>query len=240
MGNGNKEVVKVEQQSGVPSEMIQLAISKGADLDKLEKLLTLQERYEANQAKKAYHEAMAAFKANPPKIDKDQTVKYKDVKYNHASLYNVTEKINAALSKHGLSASWKTQQNGAIIVTCKITHVKGHSEETTLSAPADNSGSKNAIQAIGSTITYLQRYSLLSLTGLATVEQDDDGRAAGGNGAEHISDEEAHRLVDMLIDKNIDPAKFCKAFNINDVRELPKVKLEHAHAAIKKAKGGKK
>ncbi len=150
------------------------------DVAKLKELLDVQERWEANQAKKAYVQAMSDFKKNPPEIIKDKTVGYKDVKYNHASLHNVTTKINAELSKHGLAASWMTSQdNGSVKVTCKITHIMGHSEETYLSAPPDATGSKNAIQAIGSTVTYLQRYTLLALTGLATYEHDDDGSAAG-------------------------------------------------------------
>mgnify|MGYP001168649330 CR=1 FL=1 len=177
-------VVKKEQAVSSPQQMIQLAISSGADLEKLEKLLTLQERWESNEARKAYHAAMAKFKANPPKIDKDKTVSFKtdrggQTTYNHATLGNVTEKISAELSKYGLSASWTTKQNGAVSVTCHITHKLGHSEETTLTAKEDTSGSKNAIQALGSTITYLERYTLLALTGLATYEQDDDGIAAG-------------------------------------------------------------
>ena len=84
--------------------------------------------------------------------------------------------INEALSEHGLSAAWETaQNNGSVTVTCKITHIMGHSESTSLTAAPDNTGSKNPIQAIGSTVTYLQRYTLLALTGLATYEQDDDG-----------------------------------------------------------------
>lgn len=152
----------------------------GMDVGKLKELLDVQERWEAMEAKKAYVQAMSAFKANPPEIIKDKTVGYKDVKYKHASLHNVTTKINSELSKHGLTASWVTSQdNGSIKVTCKITHIMGHSEETCLSAPPDATGSKNAIQAIASTVTYLERYTLLALTGLATADQDDDGKAAG-------------------------------------------------------------
>ena len=173
----------VVREGSSPAEMIRMAVLGGADLDKLEKLLTLQERWEANEAKKAYHKAMADFKANPPKIDKDKKVGYStqkgNVGYSHASLANVTDKISTELSKHGLSASWTTKQNGQVTVTCKITHVKGHSEETTLSAPSDMTGSKNAIQAIGSTITYLERYTILALTGLATHDMDDDGQVSG-------------------------------------------------------------
>lgn len=178
----NKEILNQPQISMAesnPVNMIQMAISNGADLEKLEKLLSLQERWEGNEAKKAYHVAMAKFKENPPKIEKDKKVGYvakgATVGYSHASLANVTEKINKSLSENGLSASWTTKQNGAISVTCHITHSKGHSEQTTLTAGSDTTGSKNSIQAIGSTITYLQRYTLLSLTGLATYDMDNDG-----------------------------------------------------------------
>ena len=167
-----------------PSDIIQLAVTQGADLEKLEKLMELQERYEANEAKKKYTEAMAAFKANPPEIMKDRHVRYQTSKgvteYKHSSLANVTDKINKALSTNGLSAGWSTKQDGDnITVTCTITRWEGHSESTSLTAKPDMSGAKNAIQAIGSTISYLERYTVLALTGLATHDMDDDGDTAG-------------------------------------------------------------
>ena len=173
------EIQKTESPLTAAAALVQQADGK-IDVDKLEALLKVQMQWEANEAKKAYVVAMSAFKETPPEILKDKTVGYKDVKYSHASLHNVTSNINKALSEHGLTASWVTSQdNGSIRVTCKITHIMGHSEETCLSAPPDNTGSKNAIQAIGSTVTYLQRYTLLALTGLATYDQDDDGKASG-------------------------------------------------------------
>ena len=147
-------------------------------------LLDAQLKYEANEARKAYAAAMAAFKEDPPQIIKDRTVGYQakggTVGYSHASLGNVTLCINKALSAHGLTASWETGQvDGKVRVTCHITHVLGHRESTFLDAAPDGSGSKNPIQAIGSTVTYLQRYTLLALTGLATYDQDDDGKGSG-------------------------------------------------------------
>ncbi|MFH0759885.1 MAG: ERF family protein [Bacteroidota bacterium] len=150
-----------------PAAMIQLAISQGQSLEQLERLLELQIRYEANCARKAYHDAMAKFKTDPPKIDKDRHVSFATAKgkteYRHASLANVTEKINSALSAQGLSASWITDQEGdKIKVTCKITHILGHSETTSLSSAADTSGGKNMIQAIGSTVRLIMCFSLIS------------------------------------------------------------------------------
>lgn len=212
----DKDTEIEKKQEGTIS-LISQAIAKGSNLDELGKLLALKKEFEADEARKAYHRAMTEFKANPPKIDKDKTVQYKEVKYNHASLYNVTEKINAELAKHGLSASWSIRQNGQVCVTCKITHKQGHSEETTLQAPADTTGSKNSIQAIGSTISYLQRYSLLALTGLATCDQDDDSVSVG---VEYITDEQQHEIADLIAKAGANQSKvlaFAKAESLDKI-----------------------
>jgi hypothetical protein len=165
-----------------PSDLLRIAVEQGADIEKLEKLMALQERWEANQARKAYVEAMAAFKSNPPKILKDKHVEFKGTKYDHATLGSICAIVIDALAKHGFSHRWETTQpeSGMIVVSCVLTHILGHSEATTLQAPPDNSGSKNAIQSIGSAVTYLQRYTLLAACGLATNDiPDDDGQGAG-------------------------------------------------------------
>ena len=228
----------VNSESKMPAELVRMAIDKGADLDKLEKLLALQERWEANEAKKAYNKAMSEFKANPPKIGKDKKVGYQpksggaSVGYSHASLYNVTEKINTELSKYGLSASWTTKQNGGVTVTCKITHAKGHTEETTLTAQPDNTGSKNSIQAIGSTITYLCRYSLLCLTGLATHDDfDDDGQSAC---IDRIDEKQLNNILDYINEKNVDIKRFCKAFSISRIEDLPKTRFKEAISLLER------
>jgi hypothetical protein len=205
--------------------MIEAALSRhDVDLDKLAKLLELQERWEANEARKAYHEAMARFKANPPGIEKDRTVSYAvqgkgTTTYRHASLANVTNQINKALSEHGLSAAWRTDQsNGTIKVTCTVTHVNGHSESTSLEASPDTSGSKNFIQAIGSTISYLERYTILALTGLATHDLDDDGNSACS--VERISEEQLSSILDYINNLNINESAFCKFMKVERVEHI--------------------
>jgi len=226
-----KEIVKQSENS--PAEMIKAAVNSGADLDKLEKLLSLQERWEANEARKAYHRAMADFKSENIEIDKDREVAYGNTKYSHATLANVVKTITKGLSKHGLSATWKTDQTDKkISVTCKITHVMGHSEDTTLSADPDTSGSKNSIQAIGSTITYLERYTLLAATGLATAEQDDDAK-----GAEvFIGDKELHALRDELLSRDLSEKKLIEYLGIAKLQELKMSDFQKAKNAIKSAR----
>jgi hypothetical protein len=196
------EIQKIEPVSPLAAAAELVKAGDNMDVAKLKELLEMQERYDATQAKKAYVVAMAAFKENPPEILKDKSVGYSTSKgttsYTHASLHNVTTKINAELSKHGLTASWVTSQdNGSVKVECKIVHVMGHSESCCLSAKPDTTGSKNPIQAIGSTVTYLQRYTLLALTGLATADQDDDGKGSAPQASKPTKKDEQNEIVDQ-------------------------------------------
>jgi hypothetical protein len=173
-----------------PGQLVGQLMQQGGSMDLLamERLMGLQERWDANEAKKAYHAAMAAFKQNPPTILKDKHVEFTTSKgttaYDHATIGNVVKQIVASLAEHDLSHSWSTEQldGGQVAVTCTITHKAGHSESVTLKAGRDESGGKNSIQALGSAITYLQRYTLLAITGLAVEDgSDDDGRGADGS-----------------------------------------------------------
>ena len=183
------------------SEMsvVLVALNKGYSPELIEKMMDLQERHEKNEARKAFHEAMAKFKANPPKVYRDLQVQYeagsKVTSWSHADLGTAADAINQALGENGLNATWRTdpQENKEIKVTCIITHKLGHSESTWLQAGADTTGSKNAIQAIGSTIFYLERYTLFALTGIAPATMDDNGRTSG-KVAEFITEEQAKAL----------------------------------------------
>ncbi|MDR6886098.1 MULTISPECIES: ERF family protein [Variovorax] len=166
-----------------PFGMMLTALGRGASLELVESAMKLQERWEANEARKAFVKAMADFKAEPLEIFKRKKVGYetKDgdfVGYKHAELAHITDVVVPAMARHGLSHRWDLQQNaGRIVVTCTITHRLGHSESVALDGAPDNSGKKNGIQQVASTVTYLQRYTLLAATGLAAKDDsDDDGR----------------------------------------------------------------
>jgi hypothetical protein len=127
---------------------------------------------------------MAAFKGESVEIIKRKQVDFQTAKgrtqYKHAELSDVIDAAAPALSKHGFSWRWNTEQGqGFLKVTCILKHNKGHSESCTLSGPYDDSGGKNAIQAIVSTKTYLERHTLKAICGLAEKGEDDDGKAAG-------------------------------------------------------------
>lgn len=178
-----REVAAVRQVAGsTPGDLLVYAMQSGASMADLKSLMDLKERYEANEARKAYVDAMAKFKLNPPTILKDKEVAFSGTRYSHATLGAVTQAVAAGLAQHGFSHRWDaTQEGGQITVSCIITHRLGHSENISMTAKPDDSGKKNAIQQVASTISYLQRYTLMAATGVAAMdESDDDGRGAFG------------------------------------------------------------
>ena len=163
-----------------PMELLHIAVANNLDIDKLAKLMELQKQWKLDQAREAFVKAINAFKANPPAITKNRHVSFGETHYDHATLDQVCAVVNRDLSKYGLSHRWAIDDGGEMIaVTCVLTHELGHSEQTTMRGPADNSGKKNPIQARASTVTYLQRYTLLAAVGLAAGGTDNDGIGAG-------------------------------------------------------------
>ncbi len=162
-----------------PMHMLQMAVEKGADLEYLQKLMDLQERWETNQARKSFNAALAAFKKNPPVVVKDMLNKQYGSTYS--SLGNLVNVVNSALGEHGLSASWDVQSGDVIKVTCILEHIDGHSKRVTIEGPRDVSGSKNTLQQIRSTLTYLKGDTFEAVTGIASKvgNVDDDGAGAG-------------------------------------------------------------
>lgn len=224
-------VEKIEPQPSravTPMDMLNRAVESGAGLEMVEKLMNLQERWETGQARKAFDRAIAAAKAKITPIQRNAKG-HNDKRY--ADFAAIAKVVDPILSKHGLSYRFRTAQGERISVTCILSHEDGHSEETTLSGPADASGSKNAIQAIGSTLTYLQRYSLVQMLGLA-ASNDDDGKAAADGGV--ISDDQAAELIALADEVGADKRAFCEYFKIDGIAMMAAKDFDRAKIALNK------
>ena len=216
-----------------PMEMLNRALMSGAAPETLEKMLALQERWEKNEARRAFDKAIAAAKAKLPVIVKNRVVSFGEgrTNYKHEDLAEIAKTIVPVLSEFGLSYRWRTQViDKSIVVTCIVSHEGGHSEETSLPGPADTSGSKNAIQAIGSTVTYLQRYTLKAALGLAAAK-DDDATAVD---QEKLSDEQAIALTEAVFNSGRTEEWFCKFAHIADLADLAPERFDAALAYVKK------
>lgn len=183
-------------------DMIRQAVAAGQPLDVIRELKDMAKELAADEARRAFDEALAAAKAEIPVIRKNRKVGFEhrdksgETNYSHEDLGEIARTVDPILGKHGLSYRYRSQQgNGGVTVTCILSHRGGHFEETQLSASPDNSGKKNAIQQTGSAITYLQRYTLKLALGLAAAA-DDDGQTS--ESVETLTDEQALNLNDLI------------------------------------------
>ncbi len=143
----------------------------------LRELLAVQREFEANEARKAYAVAIVALKRDlATVIAHDRKVDFaarsgSRTTYTYASLAAVMDAVTEPLTQHGFSLTWHpTTNKDGVTVTCRLAHSAGHQEETAISAPVDASGNKSSAQGVASTITLLQRYTALSLLGIATAD----------------------------------------------------------------------
>lgn len=242
------ELVPNEKQAApsvvTPMYMLDKALASGADISVLEKLMALQERWQANQARQAFDAAIAAAKAKIPIIVKNRTVDFTSSKgrthYKHEDLAEVARTVAPILGSHGLSYRFRSSSNPGepVTVTCIISHRDGHFEENTLSAGRDESGNKNSIQAVGSTLTYLQRMTLKASLGLAASD-DDDGANADAVTTKHISGDQLRQVVDLCDEVDADKEKFCKYLKVGSLAEIPSDQFSYAVSLLEaKRKGG--
>jgi tellurite resistance protein len=172
--DGDGQAPSALPMASTPTEMLAQALQSGAAPETMEKLMALQERWQAGQARKAFDLAMAQLRANVPTVIKST----EGHGYKYEQLADITEAVSSLMADLGLSFRWRTESNEkAVKVTCIIAHKDGHYEETSLVHLPDKSGSKNDIQALGSAVTYLQRYTLKAAVGVAAAKDDDGQRA---------------------------------------------------------------
>lgn len=224
-----------------PMDMLERAVSSNAGVEVISKLMDLQDRWQAGQARRAFDEAMAAAKSEIPVIMKNREVDFTSSKgrtnYRHEDLAEIARTVDPILTRHGLSYRFRTtsQPSEPVSVTCVVSHRQGHSEENTLTAGRDDSGNKNSIQAIGSTITYLQRYTLKAALGLA-ASNDDDGVTA--EKPAFISEAQLKSIIALADEVGADKERFCKYLKIGSLAEVLITDFDHA-VKLLEAKRGK-
>lgn len=190
----NTQVIVREDTSAVLSIIERVAMDPAADIDKLERMLAMQERLVARDAKAAYDAAMADLQENLPVITKAGEIKNKSgqTASKYAEYDDIMAAIKPLLKQHGFSITFKPETvDDKVRVTGIVSHKGGHQESTAITLPFDNSGFKNDVQGFGSSASYAKRYALIMLLNIVTSEGDDDGQAGGGGQNAHYA-----RLMD--------------------------------------------
>lgn len=237
--------VKTVPISTNPMTVVERAIERGITGADLKEIMDLQERWEANEARKAFEIALAGAVAELPIIVRNRLVNFegrnggRTTNYRHEDMAEIVEAIRPILHKHGLAHRFRPAQNlesGLITVTCIISG-HGHREETPLSSKADgNPSGMNDLQRIASATTYLQRYTLKMALGLA-VAHDDDGRGAGAKVIEAaaqpgcITEAQADEIRRLLDERGITQRGFLQFIKLPRIEAIG---LEHFDRAVEK------
>lgn len=183
----------VSESAAILSVIERMAMNPQVEPDRIERFIALKERMDKEVARKAFAAALAEMQAEMPVIEENGRieVRKKDNQGNRtgevqqATTYALWEDINEAirpiLKVHGFALSFRTGQTpeGKITVTGILSHREGHQEETMMVLMHDSTGSKNAVQAMGSSISYGKRYTASALLNITSRGEDDDGEAGG-------------------------------------------------------------
>lgn len=216
--------------------MIEKMVDRGGDLANLDKMLDLQMKWEANEARKAFNIAFAQFKSEAVQVIKRTIVKDGPLKGSkHANLFDVVAATSEPLARHGLTTAWKlTKDEPALMeITCTLKHSAGHSESVSMSSAPDTGPGRNAIQARGSAKSYLERYTLMAILGLAATDSDDDGVQAGRGEIKYITFEQATSINEWIESVGADKAIFCNWLKVGSVETIPAKDYDKAVNALK-------
>lgn len=162
-----------------------VVLDPNVSMDRLERLLDMQERVIGRNAEAAYADAFALMQPELPVIDENGAIKNKqgEVQSTYAEWSDINEAIKPVLATHGFGLSFLCNQApGEVTITGVLRHRAGYTERTSITLPIDMTGSKNGVQGVGSSTSYGQRYTaklLLNLTSRAKQDRDDDGQKGG-------------------------------------------------------------
>lgn len=236
----------VSQSGGQPPSLFEImaALVRDPTVDpaRIAQFMELQERAEKREAEKAFIAAMTRLQPRLPRIGKDGSIDLGRGKPLKFAKYETLDKaIRPLLTDEGFSLSFGTQPyDKGITITCTLSHAAGHSRTESMPLPFDTGPGRNALQAVGSTLSYGKRYLTCALLNLVTVGEDDDGQ--GGIG--FIDERQVNTIIDMFSACEMDVAsqsKFLEFIKAERVGEIHKrdyaAAISALNAKLRKLKG---
>lgn len=197
-----------------------IALDPNADIEKLERMLNMQERVLDRNAKSEFAADFVRMKPHLPKIIRSRENTQTRSKY--APLDDINSQIDPILEQYGFGTSAKVVDQTAESVTVKaqLWHRSGHIEETIVTMPLDRAGiagtvNKTMPHATSSSVTYAKRVSLCALLNISTGDDKD------GNGEPEIIDHETAVKIDQLIrSTEADKKAFLAYFKVKNVQDI--------------------
>jgi hypothetical protein len=225
----------VTESSTVLQIISQAATNPNVDIEKMERLLEMQERIFKRNAEQAFNDAMTAAQSEIPPIIKNK--RNNQTNSNYADLEAINSQAMPIITRHGFSTSFGTDKSpleNHYGVTALVSHSGGHSRLYRGDIPLDSAGIKGSknktdTHAFGSTMSYGRRYLLEMIWNIST--KDDDGNAAGND--EPISEEQMESILELISQTESDAEKFCKFMKIDNIKAMPLSKFGKAEKLLK-------
>ena len=231
------EVAKIDRREALPADpmvsMIErMATDPNSDLSKLERMLQMKETLDAQNAKAAFDAAFSKASAQFPDIPLRGENKHQKTRY--ALLKDILSGVRPILSAHGLALSFSTEVDEKFVtVTAELSHEGGHSKRNSIPLPRDTGAGRNAVQAVGSSQTYGQRYTAQAILGLSLGDDtEDDGNSAGG--PDPITEKQFTGLRDLIEKSGADVSAFLSVLKIDALHDLPQSRFYEAEALLRR------
>lgn len=161
------------------ASIVERAAFAGMPVEMIEQLRLMARDERAEDARREFEGAFAEMQPSLPAVAKlgegHQNARY-------AKLEDMQAMARPILRAYGFSTRFKVNDiESGVEITCILSHRNGHSDSDTMRLPLDTSGSKNNVQARGSTVAYGKRYTFANILGIQTGGEDNDAvNAASG------------------------------------------------------------
>lgn len=236
----NEKGAVQDQEAISPSHMIQIALQQDLDIEKLEKLIQLKERFEVAEAIKQYNVSMSDVHRKMPSVAK--TEKNNQTSSLYASLSGIINTAKPIYSEEGFAVSFYEEDSkleGHVRICVDLTHRSGHHKTYHYDMPLDGKGIKGnvnmtAIHAKASSMAYGRRYLMCMVFNIPTG--DDDGNAAGQKSVECIDDKQLNWTLDMIAKTEANLDGILKYMKVDSLELIPKKDFSNLEVLLKKKK----
>lgn len=169
-----------DQQAALLQVIARAAADTQVDIDKMERLLAMQERVMERNAEAAFNEAMRAAQGDMRQVATDAN--NPQTRSRYATYAAIDAALRPVYTQHGFSISFGTGDapEGYVRVLAYVSHVGGHTRQYKADMPADGKGAKGGdvmtkTHAFGAGTSYGMRYLLKMIFNVAIGEYDLDG-----------------------------------------------------------------
>lgn len=231
----------VDTAAGIVAVIERAAMNPDVDIEKMERLLAMQERIMDRNAEAAFAAAMTSVQSKLPTVFRASDNTQTGSKYaKHEAMAKAIKPIYTAEGFSITFSEGDSPKERHIRIVGILRHSAGHKEMHHVDLPLDNAGIKGTVNktethATGSTFSYGRRYLTLLMFDVATGDDND------GNGpADTITEEQIANLEALISETASDRAAFLRFMGVTRLDEIGAKHYTRAIKALEQKRKGVK